>query len=162
MQFRNRGFDWIAWAFFVALPSIAFWQIATSLTEQGAASGGPMQNAAIFPRIVAWVLAGLCVVHALRLLLGRATGGAPLRGTPTTRLALIATALFLVFLLSLGLVGYYIAAPILLVALMRLFGIGWIGAVLAAVAMTLAVAFVFEGLLNVVLPLGFSKFTLFG
>lgn len=162
MQFRNRGFDWIAWAFFVALPPVVGWQIATSLTDQGVASGGAMQNAATFPGIVAIALAGLCIIQALRLVFDRTEEKAPLTGTPSTRLALVATGLFLVFLLSLGVVGYYIAAPVLLVALMRLFGVGWPGAAVAAVVMTLAVAFVFEGLLNVVLPLGFSKFTLFG
>lgn len=162
MQIRGRGFDWIAWSFFVALPLIVFWQIETSLSAQGAASGGPMQNAAIFPTIVALVLAGLCVIHVLRLIFDRAEGKAPLEGTAKTRLAIVSTGLFLTFLLTLEMVGYYIAALVLLIALMRLFGVGLVGAMLAAIFMTLAVAFVFEGLLNVVLPLGAFKFTLFG
>ena len=68
MKFRDHGFDWIVWALFLGLPPLVMHQAATSLAEQGVASGGPLENAAVFPRIVAWVLAGLCVIHALRLI----------------------------------------------------------------------------------------------
>ncbi|MDW4499346.1 tripartite tricarboxylate transporter TctB family protein [Sulfitobacter sp. D35] len=159
---RRYGYDWIVWALMLGLPAVAFWQIATSLTEQEVASGGPMQNAAIFPEIVAWVLLGLCGLQALRIATGHVGQPSPVEGTPTTRTALTASALFIVFLLSLGWLGYYIAAPLLLAALLRLFGVGWLNTLHFAVGLTVAVAFIFEGLLNVVLPLGFSKFTFFG
>ena len=162
MNIRKYGYDWIVWALFACLPVVVFWQAATSLAEQDAATGGPMRNAAIFPRIVAWVLVGLCIVHALRLVAGRLDQPSRLTATPTTWIALSVTAVFVVFLLVLGVLGYYIGAPLLLIAFMRLLGVGWAGAVPAAAAMTVAVAFVFEGLLNVVLPLGIWKFTLFG
>jgi hypothetical protein len=84
------------------------------------------------------------------------------RSQRDTGLALQATGLFVAYLLVLPWAGYYLATPLLLVVLMRMFGSGWIAALLAAAGMTLAVAFVFEGLLDVVLPLGLAKFTLFG
>ena len=64
--------------------------------------------------------------------------------------------------LLLGTLGYSLAATLLRVALMRLLGVGWVRSLLATVAMTVGVGFIFEGLLNVVLPLGLWKITLFG
>ena len=162
MKFRDNGFDWLVWALFLGLPPLVMHQIATSLTEQGVASGGPLENAAVFPLSVAWVLAGLCVIHALRLIAGHVAKPSPVEGTPTTRLALVGAGAFVAFLLLLGTLGYYIAATLLLVALMRLLGVGWVISILATVAMTVGVGFIFEGLLNVVLPLGLWKITLFG
>jgi hypothetical protein len=162
MKFRDHGFDWIVWALFLGLPPLVMHQAATSLAEQGVASGGPLENAAVFPLSVAWVLAGLCVIHALRLIAGHVAKPSPVEGTPTTRLALVGAGAFVAFLLLLGTLGYYIAATLLLVALMRLLGVGWVISILATVAMTVGVGFIFEGLLNVVLPLGLWKITLFG
>lgn len=162
MKFRDFGFDWIVWALFLGIPPLVMYQAATSLAGQGVASGGPLQNAAIFPRIVAWVLIGLCVIHAIRLVAGHAGKLSPVEGTATTRLALVSLATFVLFLLLISTLGYYISSPLLLVVLMRLLGLGWATSILAAATMTLGVAFIFEGLLNVVLPLGRWKITLFG
>ncbi len=49
--------------FFMGIAGIAFWQIATSFAEQGADSGTPFDNAAMFPRLVAAFLVGLSLVQ---------------------------------------------------------------------------------------------------
>jgi putative tricarboxylic transport membrane protein len=162
MKFREHGFDWIALALLLLVPIVVFWQISTSLVEQGVASGGPQNNAAIFPRIVAWLMVGLSGVRLLQLLAGRVSTPSPIEGTPTTPLALLSTAMLLAYLILLSTLGYYLATPVLIAALLRLYGLRLIESIIGGLAMTLVVAGIFEGLLNVVLPLGFSKFTLFG
>lgn len=159
---RRYAYDWIVWAALLSVPAVVFWQIKTSLAEQEVASGGPLENAAIFPAIIGWVLVALCGIQAARLIWGRVGQASPLKRTPTTPAALMASALFVAFLLSLSWLGYYVAVPLLMVALMMLFGVRVFTALIFAAILTVAVAFIFEGLLNVVLPLGPWKFTLFG
>lgn len=162
MKLRDFGYDWVAWALLLLVPLVIFWQISTSLVEQDVASGGPLRNAAIFPRIISWLLVGLSVVNLVRILSGRVTEQSPVEGTPTTKLALAATGLFFCYLIVLKPLGYYIATPLLIGAFLRMFGLNWLTSVIGALAMTIIVAGIFEGLLNVVLPLGFLKITLFG
>lgn len=162
MKRREFGFDWIAWALLLLVPVVVFWQISTSLVEQGVASGGPQNNAAIFPRIVAWLMVGLSIVSLMQIWARRVPVPSPIERTPTTRLALLSTALLLLYLILLSPLGYYFATPLLIAVLLHLYGLRWIESIVGGLAMTLVVAVIFEGLLNVVLPLGFSNFTLFG
>jgi putative tricarboxylic transport membrane protein len=162
MKLRDFGYDWVAWALLLLVPSVIFWQISTSLVEQDVASGGPLRNAAIFPRIISWMLVGLSGVNLVRILSGQVVEFSPIQRTPTTKVAIIATVLFVVYLIALKPLGYYIATPLLIGALLRMFGLNWLASATGAIAMTVVVAGIFEGLLNVVLPLGFLKITLFG
>ncbi len=162
MKLRAYAYDWAAWCLIGTVPLLIAWQNATSLADQGVASGGPMSNAAAYPTIIAWVLVVLTLVNALRIISGRICEHSPLDPTPTTPLALAATALFVVYLLTVSWLGYYITTPVLLAALFAILGLGPIVALAGAVLATLVVAAVFEGLLNVVLPLGIFSFTLFG
>lgn len=159
---KPYAYDWITWALFLALPLVIFWQSATSLEEQGVASGGPMENAALFPRMIAWLLLGLAALNGARLLTGRVARTSPLRPTDTTRLAVIATTLFVVYLLILPYLGYHVATPVLMALLLILLGLGPVASVVGGVAMSLSVAAVFQGLLNVVLPVGIFEITIFG
>ncbi len=164
----SRRFDWIVTGLALLLPVLVFREAATSLTAQDAASGGPMRDAAFFPEVVAWALLLPIAANLFRLV--RSTTHAPADETPGADTApgphsgqaLLATGLFVAYLLLLPWAGFYLATPVLMLMLMRLFGGGWITACLMAAGLTLAVGYVFEGLLDVVLPLGFAKFTLFG
>lgn len=162
MKLREHAYDWLAWILIGAVPLLIFWQNATSLSDQGVASGGPMSNAAAYPSIIAWILLALSLINALRIVAGQISQRSPLDPTATTRLALIATGLFVVYLLCLGWLGYYLTTPVLLAALFAMLGLSPLAAIAGAIAATLIVAAVFEGLLNVVLPLGIFSFTLFG
>ena len=161
-RLKSHAWDVVAWIFFAAVPVVIFQQAATNLAAQGVAGGGPLDNAAIFPRIIAWILAGLAVVNILRISGGLVTAPSPLTTTPTTRLALTATLLFVAYLVALPYIGYHLLTPLLLAVLMRLFGLGWTASVVAAIGFSLGVAAVFEGLLNVVLPVGFAEIAVFG
>ena len=160
-RFRDYAFDWIAFAMFAAIPAVIFWQCATSLEDQGAASGGPMANAALFPRIVASIMTVLVAVLALRLVLGRVLQRSPLRAAEGTRAALIATALFTLYLILLPHAGFHLATPVLCFLLFRLLGIRPLAAIPGGILLSLGAAFVFEGLLNVVLPVGMFNIAVF-
>jgi putative tricarboxylic transport membrane protein len=160
-RLRDYAYDWIAWAMFAAIPVLIFWQSATSLTEQGVASGGPMQNAALFPRIIAFAMTLLVAVLGLRLVLGRVRRPSPLHAAEGTRLALAATALFFVYLIVLPRAGFHLATPVLGFLMFWLLGIRPLAALAGGTALSLVTAFVFEGLLNVVLPVGVFNIALF-
>ena len=167
MRPAGRRFDWIVTGLAALLPVVVFYEAATSLAEQDAASGGPMRDAALFPEAVAWILMVPIAANVLRLLRAGRHGAAHEDGegvgaAPLTGLALLSAALFVAYLLALPRVGYYAATPVLLLTLTKLFGARWPHAFAVALGLTLAVAFVFEGLLDVVLPLGPLRFTLFG
>lgn len=161
-RIRDYAFDWIAWTILAAIPTTIYWQSATSLSEQGVARGGPMENAALFPRIVASIMAVLVVWLAVSIFLGRVRKKSPLAGGPGTRLAFVATAYFITYLIVLPYAGYHLATPVLGFLMFWLLGIRPITAVAGGIALSLVTAFVFEGLLNVVLPVGVFDIALFG
>lgn len=158
---KKYAYDWIACLFFLTIPIIMLYQIETSLVEQGVASGGPMQNAAIFPRIVAWILIVLAGLNVLRVAFGKVSHFSPLKATDQTTRALVATALFVVYLIALPILGYHIMTILLLALLFRLLGLSLVLSGIGAVIASLAVAYVFEGLLNVVLPVGIFEIVVF-
>jgi len=162
MHTRDYAFDWIVWVLFLALPLVILWQSATSLDEQGVASGGPMVNAALFPRMIAWLLLGLAVINGARIAFGMIRKPSPLKATPTTRLALIATAIFIVYLIALPIAGYHLATPVLIAVLLKTLGLPFMASLAGGVGMSLLVAAVFEGALNVVLPVGIFQIAVFG
>ena len=161
LRIRPFAFDWIALAIIAMAPVAIFWQSATSLARQDAASGGPLENAAFYPRVIAALLAFVVVIHALRLGLGKVQTLSPLKASGGTRLALILSALFVAYLMVLPLAGFHIVTPILLLTFLCAFGVRPLVAILGAIGMWLTASFVFEGLLNVVLPVGAFNITLF-
>jgi hypothetical protein len=161
-RIKPFAYDWIAWALFLALPLVIFWQSATSLADQGVAQGGPMDNAALFPRMVAWGLVGLGLLNAGRLVLGHLSKTSPLAPTATTRLAVVVSGCFVLYLLALPYLGYHLTTPVLMALLLNLFDVSHLASLTGGIAMSLAVAAVFQGLLNVVLPIGVFGITGFG
>lgn len=159
--FRRHAFDWAAWLLFASVPAIIFYESATSLAAKGAASGGPLENAALYPRVIATLMSIAVVAQGIRLALGRARFVADAEPTPGTRLAIVLTALFVIYLIVLPTVGYHIATPILVVVMTLSLGVRVVPAVLGGLALWLVTAYVFEGLLNVVLPVGLLNLTLF-
>jgi hypothetical protein len=120
-----------------------------------------MVNAAFYPRIVASIMIVLLAWLALRLALGRVRRKSPIKAAEGTRLALVATALFIVYLLALPYAGFHLATPFLCFLLFWLLGIRPVAAVAGGIALSLVIAFVFEALLNVVLPVGIFNIALF-
>lgn len=160
-RFRDSAFDWVAWILFAAVPVLIFWQCATTLEEEGVASGGPMENAAFYPEIVASVMTFLLVWLAASLLLGRLRRKTPFTAGPGTIRALAATAFFIAYLVLLPYAGFHLATPLLCFLMFRLLGLGTIAAAAGGIGLSLATAFVFQGLLHVVLPVGVFNISVF-
>ncbi len=152
---------------FLALAGLVFQQTRTSFVEQGAASGGAMYNAALFPELLGWSLLLLAAIQVFRLL---RPGGQPAADPPqlagvaapedtgdrrSLRQALVCLALFVVYLLLLRPVGYHLATPVFMAACYYVLGTrNIVVALLLAIATSLAMSFVFEYWMNVILPVG--------
>jgi hypothetical protein len=160
-RIRTHAFDWIAWIFFASIPAVIFWQSSTSLAEQGAAAGGPLENAALYPRVIATLMCIVVVIHGMRLVLGRVQHRSAWEGSSGTGLALVLSVLFVAYLALLPYAGFHLATPVLLIIMMRAFGVGSVTSVIASVTLWLTTAFIFEGLLNVVLPVGMLNISVF-
>lgn len=138
---------------FLVPAGLVFQQSATSLTEQGVASGDVMNNAAMFPRLLAAILAALAVLQvtmALRKPPAATTG----RWSTPIRNSLLVMVLLATYPFLLPLTGYHIATPLLCLSSLMLFGLHPALAAGTGLAMSLAVALFFESALNVVLPVG--------
>lgn len=150
--------EWLMLAAFAALGLFVYQQIAGPLTDQGNASGDPVNNAALFPRLVANLILGLCALQLVQLLRRRLLPSAEfLHGATRDTIwrCLAGFGVLLAYLAALPLAGFYPATAAFLLALFLLLKARpiWIAA-LAAAAVTLAVGYVFEELLRVVLPQG--------
>lgn len=152
-----RNLSLLVVAFFAVIVVIVFQQIATSMTEQGIASGGPYNNGAAYPRAVSIVIIVLVLGQTLMDRFGNSPAGEadePVVFSDLHRPAL----LLLVFAIYLGLLktlGYHLTTAPLVLAIMWICGARNIGKLLSvALVMAFSFAFVFENFLSVVLPGG--------
>ncbi|MAU23622.1 MAG: hypothetical protein CMH13_24275 [Martelella sp.] len=156
MSIGKRHVEWLAVALFLAVIGLVYQQAATSMAEQGIASGGPYDNAAAYPKTIAAVLALLTAIQALLQIL-RARKAKAETGVPLGQLVRPASLvlIFAAYLGALGIAGYHIATPIMLAALMMLCGIRRpLAIVVPAVLISLGLSYVFEAWLKIVLPGG--------
>ncbi|PRY19939.1 tripartite tricarboxylate transporter TctB family protein [Aliiruegeria haliotis] len=158
----TRPPDWIEIGVALALlvpPIVVVQQSRTSLAEQDVASGDAMTNAALYPQIVAALLGVLALWHLGSVLL------ATLRGLPAGKsrddaanapawMPVASVVGLAGYLLALPVLGYHITTPAFIFAILMMFGVRLVQAAAFALALSLATAFVFEVLLNVVLPVG--------
>lgn len=157
----SRRLNFIALGFLLTVIVTVFWQIETNLKEQGIASGGPYNNAASYPRIIA-VFIGCLLAFQFVMELVRKTE-APQRNAQQIadvqpsdlRRAGMMLAVFAVYLMVLTTVGYHLATAPMICAIMWLCGMRNVAKLaIASIAIATGFAFVFEVFLNVVLPLG--------
>lgn len=166
----NRIYDyrygeWAVMLAFAVLVVTIFYQIATAFVAQGAASGDPLANAAMFPRIVGMLMSGLIGLIALSTVREivthkEVTPSDEPDEAPESQLQrqgmivgmVLACILYLLLLVPLG---FHIATTGMMIMMFSVLGvrpIWW--AVLCGVAANLLVAIIFEGLLKVVVPTG--------
>ena len=144
--------------FFIAVVTAIFYLSATSLAEQGAASGTPIKNAALYPRLIAGLLLILAVPQlALELLPRGDTDSFGSSRTKTRPLGQILGAViaFVAYLLLLPIIGHHTATPLLVAVMLLLFGLRRPTHIIAySVALSLGCALLFEGIFSVNLPRG--------
>lgn len=146
---------------FLALAGLVFQQTRTNFVDQGAASGGAMFNAAMFPELLGWCLVALAVLRivgiirastATQTIAGEAT---PAPNRADGRKALACAGLFVVYLVLLKPLGYHLMTPAFMFGCFYVLGTRSIVLAAAlAIGISLAMSFVFEFLMRVILPVG--------
>lgn len=168
---RHTG-EWLLLATFLFIVVLIFQQIATSLTEQGVASGDALFNAALFPEIVAVTILGLGGLIGFALVLHRKYPGKYLFTAAQTphveeppedtshlrRLQFQLVALLIAYLLLLEPVGFHITTTLIVSTMVWCLGARpFYFPLLTGFAITFVISFLFEGLLKVILPLGYFE-----
>ncbi len=148
-----RRMGWVVAAFFALIVALVFQQIATSMTEQGIASGGPYDNAADYPRTVAIFIGILIAIQLIADNFSRVTE--PVSDSISLKRPIALLVIFAVYLVALSPFGYHLTTTPMVFAIMWVCGARQIGRlIIAALAMSFGFAFIFEKFLNVVLPGG--------
>jgi hypothetical protein len=166
-----KPIEWLPILFFLAIVGLVFYLAATSLAEQGAASGTAITNAAMYPRLIAGLLLLLIIVQLISSIRkqhlkskltseqsmnihdGEESGSRDVK--QIRRQIMLSSAAFVAYLLVLPIFGYLLATHILIIALVLILGVRSIIRVFSfSVVLTFVCAIVFEGLLNVHLPRG--------
>ncbi len=156
----------IAPVFFLAVAAIVFWQTNTDLVEKDIASGSMQYNAAFVPEVLATVLVILAVSQIVQIIRNSGTNPVSIDAqddasaeAPTERglavRSVVALVLIALYILALRPLGYHIATPMLLASLFALLNVRNPLLLLGlSIGLSLVSAYVFGGLLNVVLPAG--------
>lgn len=156
---ENLKRSWPIATFFVIIIAIVFQQISTSFVEQNMASGGPYDNAASYPRIVAIMIGLLLIVQLLMKGNGFNSSDIPEGADKKATLrAILLIGIFGIYIYTLKFLGYQIGTPLMIFSVTLLCGDKrYFRAAIFAILASLSIAFVFEQLLNVVLPGGFLR-----
>ena len=156
MTIAQRHVAWLAIVFFAALIAVVFHQINTDMVEQGIASGTPYDNAAAYPKAVA-ILIGILIAlqAAIQLLARNANGEDTAFGIARLRRPALLLVIFAAYLYALGVLGYHLSTPLMIVAVMLLCGMRKpFELAIGGLGISFALAFFFEVYLKIVLPPG--------
>ena len=145
-------------AFFLCIIAIVFYLCATSLTEQGYASGTPITNAALYPRLLVAVLLVMTIAQIINEI--RSTGlerSDDLGVLTHQRLIQIVqcTGLGIVYLILLPITGYLALTPVFVMLMLLSLGVrDFMNTIIFSFLLTFGCSLVFQGLFNVNLPRG--------
>ncbi len=155
MKLSAKLAEWTVLAFFAGLGALVFQQIATSMAEQGIASGGPYDNAASYPRSIAILMLGLLAVQLVRSFTSSDADQSETTSPAALRRSAGLLVIFTAYLICLGWLGYHLATAPMVAAVMMVCGARNVGIIVGfALSLAFVLAFVFEKVLNVVLPGG--------
>jgi len=150
---KSKRLDVLLALLFLIPVALVFQQSATSLSEQGAASGDAMTNAAMFPKMLAVLLGVLAIIQATSAFMRPKTDESIIF-TTELRKSLLLVAILAAYLLILPVLGYHIVTPMLCLIVLLLLGLRPLVALIVGLGMSLAVALFFETALHVILPVG--------
>ena len=138
---------------------LVFYDVNTSMLEQGIAKGDAYQNAAAYPIVLSIILI-LCISLVIfrNLILYRNIEKTNLIfDLKHIQLFII----FCIYLIFLDMVGYHLLTPILLFITSFIYGErNWFITIIYSIIISLLIALIFEELLNVVLPVGVFEIAL--
>lgn len=143
--------------FIAILCGVVLYEAATTLTEKGYASGTPISNAALYPRLLAGLLLFLLALQVVTDIRSKApltssespAGPGHGRQTAPAALAIIA------YIVILPIMGFLLATPLFVLTFLLLLGDRHAATlVLVPLATTVGCVVVFQVLFNVNLPRG--------
>lgn len=162
MKISRRQLQELIVAWCLGFPAmIALFRIHTRFVELDMHTGGGEQNAALFPRILSWLLLLFVAGRTLGVLLptirGRVTDDEAVvileRDSRTRVLQILGILCF--YFIALNYIGYYVSTPIVLALFYYILNIRRpLLLALLAFGTTVAIWFTFAVILNVVLPVG--------
>lgn len=150
---NSKRLDVVLALLFLVPVALVFQQSYTSLSDQGVATGDALNNAAMFPKMLAGLLALLAILQAI-MALRRPAVDETISFSAVLRNSVFVMAILAAYLFALPVLGYHIMTPILCFAVLLLLGLRLFPAASVGVAMSLVVALFFESALNVILPVG--------
>lgn len=163
MVIRRKHLTWLIVLFFVAIVSVVFQQIMTSMSEQGIATGGPYDNAAAYPRAIAILIGCLVAVQAV-ISLAKPEHSAGTESEITVselKRPIVLLLIFGAYLAVLGLLGYHLTTAPMIFGIMVLCGVRpSISTVITSLTIAFVLAYAFEAYLKVVLPGGIFSFNI--
>lgn len=142
---------------FAILCGVVLYEAATTLTEQGHASGSAISNAALYPRLLSGLLlflAFLQVISDFRLS-GPMPGAEELAEPGQDRLTVFAALTLVAYIILLPILGFLLTTPLFVLAFLFLLGDrNWTTLSFVPIATTVGCFVVFQVLFNVNLPRG--------
>lgn len=174
-MFTRRVNHGLMWGVFLVSGLYVLYEIATKFKAKGVDSGYALQNAGIFPRVLAIfivlaAIVGIGFILREKYIQGKEKDTTPGDVVPFDRYCFIVLGLLLAYVLSLDILGYYIGS----IAFMTLCLIALRGAstqspplivllltsIIISTLIVVSFGWVFESLLGFVLPLGMWELTL--
>lgn len=143
--------------FLAILCGVVFYEAATTLAEQGYASGTPISNAALYPRLLAGLLLSLLALQVASDIWATkpfASDEAPAAPGQIRQTGFVAVAI-IIYIVLLPVFGFLLATPLFVLTLLLLLGDRNRATLIAVpLGVTLGCLLVFQGLFNVNLPRG--------
>lgn len=137
---------------------LVFYDVNTSMVEQGIAKGDAYQNAAAYPIVLSIILI-LCISLVIfrKLIFRNIEKTNLIFDLKHIQLFII----FCIYLIFLDMIGYHLLTPILLFITSFIYGErNWFITIIYSIIISLLIALIFEELLNVVLPVGVFEIAL--
>lgn len=143
--------------FIAAICALVLYEAATSLVEQGNASGSPIQNAALYPKLLAILLFGMLgiqMVSDLKAVSPPQSDVPNASGRQNGQILFTAIAV-LFYMIALPSLGFILATPVFVLALLLVFGDrNPVTLVTVPPAVSVGCLIVFQGFFNVNVPRG--------
>ncbi|WP_368346307.1 tripartite tricarboxylate transporter TctB family protein [Pelagovum sp. HNIBRBA483] len=142
---------------FAILSGVVLYEAATTLTEQGHASGSAIRNAALYPRLLAGLLLFLVFLQVISDF--RLSGPVPGAEEPAEpgqdRLTVFAALTLVAYIILLPIMGFLLTTPVFVLAFLLLLGDrNWRTLSFVPMATTAGCFVVFQMMFNVNLPRG--------
>lgn len=154
---RKTQIDWVASAILLSIVALVYQQIHTVMIPAGIAKGGPIENAAAYPRAIATIIGLLVIIEVVKRIVTQVFQESKDEWITISTLqrSVLLVLTFALYLGSLNLLGYHLSTAPFLFAIMAIAGEKqWLRSLVTGIVVSISLAFLFEILLKLVLPGG--------